>query len=78
MRLRSVFKMFIRILNTAITEQMGYVIFSFFCVLAPEGMNEFNILSLSSCVWFEILHKNLFEGLKKKKTRNLRYKKMWS
>ena len=27
-----------------------YFIFSFFCVLAPEGMNEFNILSLSSCV----------------------------
>ena len=27
------------ILNTATTEQMGYGIISFFCVLAPEGMN---------------------------------------
>ena len=26
-------------LNTATTEQMGYDIISFFCVLAPEGMN---------------------------------------
>ena len=39
MRLRSVFKMRTSILNTAITEQMGYDIISFFCVLAPEGMN---------------------------------------
>ena len=31
------------ILNTATTEQMGYGIISFFCVLAPEGMNELNI-----------------------------------
>ena len=29
----------ISILNTATTEQMGYGIISFFCVLAPEGMN---------------------------------------
>ena len=27
------------ILSTATTEQMGYGIISFFCVLAPEGMN---------------------------------------
>ena len=27
------------ILNTATTEQMGYGIISFFCVLAPKGMN---------------------------------------
>ena len=27
------------VLNTAPTEQMGYGIISFFCVLAPEGMN---------------------------------------
>ena len=27
------------ILNTATTEQMGYGSISFFCVLAPEGMN---------------------------------------
>ena len=27
------------ILNTAATEQMGYDIVSFFCVLVPEGMN---------------------------------------
>ena len=33
MRLRSVFKMFIRILNTAITEQMGCIIFFFFRLL---------------------------------------------
>ena len=39
MRLRSVFKMRASILNTATTEQMGYGIISFFCVLAPEGMN---------------------------------------
>ena len=39
MRLRSVFKMRMSILNTATTEQMGYGIISFFCVLAPEGMN---------------------------------------
>ena len=32
MRLRSM-------LNTATTEQVGYGIISFFCVLAPEGMN---------------------------------------
>nr|WP_300653941.1 hypothetical protein [uncultured Anaerobutyricum sp.] len=30
MRLRSVFKMRTSILNTATTEQMGYIIFSFF------------------------------------------------
>ena len=35
----AVFKMLIRILNTATTEQMGDGIISFFCVLAPEGMN---------------------------------------
>ena len=29
----------ISILNTATTEQMEYGIISFFCVLAPEGMN---------------------------------------
>ena len=29
----------ISILNPATTEQMGYGIISFFCVLAPEGMN---------------------------------------
>ena len=29
----------ISILNTATTEQMGYGSISFFCVLAPEGMN---------------------------------------
>ena len=29
----------ISILNTVTTEQMGYGIISFFCVLAPEGMN---------------------------------------
>ena len=28
------------ILNTATTEQMGYDIVSFFCVLAPRGMNK--------------------------------------
>ena len=39
MRLRSMFKMRMSILNTATTEQMGYGIISFFCVLAPEGMN---------------------------------------
>ena len=39
MRLRSVFKMRMSILNTATTEQVGYDIISFFCVLAPEGMN---------------------------------------
>ena len=39
MRLGSVFKMRISILNTATTEQMGYGIISFFYVLAPEGMN---------------------------------------
>ena len=27
------------VLNTATTEQMGYGMISFFCVLAPEGMN---------------------------------------
>ena len=27
------------ILNAATTEQMGYGIISFFCVLAPEGTN---------------------------------------
>ena len=31
--------MLIRILNTATTEQMGYGIISFFCVLAPHEMN---------------------------------------
>ena len=40
MRLRSGFKMRVSILNTATTEQMGYDIVSFFCVLAPHGMNE--------------------------------------
>ena len=39
MRLRSGFKMRISILNPATTEQMGYGIISFFCVLAPEGIN---------------------------------------
>ena len=39
MWLGSVFKMRMRILNTATTEQMGYGSISFFCVLAPEGMN---------------------------------------
>ena len=39
MRLRSVFKMRMSILNTATTEHLGYGIISFFCVLAPEGMN---------------------------------------
>ena len=42
MRLRSVFKMQISILNTATTEQMGYGIISFF-VCFP--LNEFQILS---------------------------------
>ena len=35
----AMFKMLIRILNIATTEQMGYGMVSFFCVLAPEGMN---------------------------------------
>ena len=35
----AVFKMLIRILNTATTEQMGYGMVSFFCVLASKGMN---------------------------------------
>ena len=39
MWLGSVFKMRMSILNTATTEQMGYGSISFFCVLAPEGMN---------------------------------------
>ena len=40
MRLRSVFKMRMSILNTATTEQMGYGMVSFFCVLMPEGQNK--------------------------------------
>ena len=40
MRLGSVFKMRMSILNTATTEQMGYGMVSFFCVLVPHGMNE--------------------------------------
>ena len=39
MRLRSVFKMRLSVINTATTKQMGYDIISFFCVLAPERMN---------------------------------------
>ena len=35
MRLRSVFKMRTSILNTATTEQMGYIIFSFFVYTKP-------------------------------------------
>ena len=31
--------MWMSILNTATTEQMGYDIVSFFCILALEGMN---------------------------------------
>ena len=42
MRLRSVFKMRISILNTATTEQMGYGIISFFVCFS---LNEFQILS---------------------------------
>ena len=42
MRLRSVFKMRISILNTATTEQVGYGIISFFVCFS---LNEFQILS---------------------------------
>ena len=43
MRLRSVFKMRMSILNTATTEQMGYVMFSFF-VYTKSTKQEFFIL----------------------------------
>ena len=37
MRLRSVFKMRISILNTATTEQMGYIVFSFFVCIKSRN-----------------------------------------
>ena len=40
MRLRSVFKMRISILNTATTEQMGYDIVSFFRLFSPNKSDE--------------------------------------
>ena len=43
MRLGSVFRMRMSILNIATTEQMGYGSISFFCVLAPEGMNTISL-----------------------------------
>ena len=57
MRLRSVFTMQISILNTATTEQMGYIIFSFFC-----------LLQIHSWVRMGILQKNMdFHGIKSQK-----------
>ena len=41
MRLRSVFKMRTSILNTATTEQMGYIIFSFFVYTKSTDQNLF-------------------------------------
>ncbi|WP_416790952.1 hypothetical protein [Anaerobutyricum soehngenii] len=40
MRLRSVFKMRMSILNTAITEQMGYDIVSFFRLFSPNESDD--------------------------------------
>ena len=40
MRLRSVFKMRMSILNTATTEQMGYDIVSFFRLFSPNKSDE--------------------------------------
>ena len=51
MRLRSVFKMQMRILNTATTEQMGYGIISFF-VCFPL-MNQ--IVKLNIVIFFSLL-----------------------
>ena len=46
MRLRSVFKMLIRILNTATTEQMGYGMVSFFVCFLLMNRNPFQNFTL--------------------------------
>ena len=51
MRLRSVFKMRISILNTATTEQMGYIVFSFFVCIKSRNQT-YLAVAVSLCAAF--------------------------